>query len=421
MSLLVLLLPPRDRLGARGAGADGLPAARVPSEWSYVLSHDGRSVTTTGQAAVRLLPPAERLVLVLAEADVAWHRVNVPKAPPTRLRAALGGVLEDHLLEDDGALHLALGPDTVPGRLGWVAATDARRLTAALAALDDAGRPADAVVASAAPGAPRGHFHVGGDVDGATVADDDHPWLTLVRPDGVWCVRLAGGLVKARLPADALSGVRWSATPSAANAAEKLLSRAMPLMSDGGRALEAAQGNYNLMQFELAPRHRGSRALRDLGKQLLSREWRAVRWGLAALVGVQLVGLNAHAWQQRQALQAKREAMSTLLRTAHPGVKVVLDAPVQMLRETERLRAAAGRAGEGDLEALLGAAAQAWPDGLGPAQNLRFEPGSLTLAAPGWGQPQVQQFRDRLRAAGYGAEFAEGRVVVARAANRGAP
>jgi general secretion pathway protein L len=96
-------------------------------------------------------------------------------------------------------------------------------------------------------------------------------------------------------------------------------------------------------------------------------------------------------------------------------VRSVLDAPLQMQRETDRLRAAAGRPGESDYETLLGAAAAAWPDGAGPAASLRFENGRLTLTAGAWGEPQVRQFRDRLRGAGYMAEFADGRVVVALA------
>ena len=145
-----------------------------------------------------------------------------------------------------------------------------------------------------------------------------------------------------------------------------------------------------------------------------------MRFGVAALVLLQIVGLNAYAWQQGQALESKRVAMTVLLKTAHPGVRAVLDAPLQMQRETDRLRAAAGRAGAADLEALLAAAAAAWPDGVGPTQTLRFETGSLTLAAPGWAEPQVQQFRERIRANGYGADFAEGRVVVTRAGSKGA-
>jgi general secretion pathway protein L len=90
-----------------------------------------------------------------------------------------------------------------------------------------------------------------------------------------------------------------------------------------------------------------------------------------------------------------------------------------MRRETEVLRTAAGRAGDNDLEALLGAAASAWPDGLAPVQTLRFEPGRLTLAAPGWSDQQLGQFRDRLRPGGWVVEIAEGRVSLSRAVARG--
>jgi general secretion pathway protein L len=146
-----------------------------------------------------------------------------------------------------------------------------------------------------------------------------------------------------------------------------------------------------------------------------------VRVGLAAVVLLHVIGLNAFAWQQRQAISAKREAMTALLKSAHPGVRAVLDAPVQMQRETERLRAAAGRAGDNDLEALMGAAASAWPDGIGPAQSLRFEAGRLTLTAPGFAEPQLAQFRDRLRGLGFGVELTEGRMIIARRANDALP
>jgi general secretion pathway protein L len=101
-------------------------------------------------------------------------------------------------------------------------------------------------------------------------------------------------------------------------------------------------------------------------------------------------------------------------------VRAVLDAPVQMQRETDRLRAAAGRPGDADLEVLLAAAAAAWPDNQGPVQALQFEAGRIVLAAPGWGEPELAQFRARLRSAGYGAELAEGRITVARLPARGA-
>lgn len=93
----------------------------------------------------------------------------------------------------------------------------------------------------------------------------------------------------------------------------------------------------------------------------------------------------------------------------------MLDAPLQMQRETDALRAAAGRAGDNDLEGLLGAAAAAWPQGQGPVQGLRFEPGKLTLSVPGWSAAQVAQFRDRLRPGGWLVEGGEGQVSLSRA------
>ena len=414
MSTLVILLPPRERLTARAAGHEAAAGLRLPADWRFVFSADGRSVAQTGSAAAAQLPRADQCVLVLAEADVSWHLIAIPKAPAVRLRAALLGVMEEALLEDDEALHFALAADALPGRKGWVAVTHKPRLQAALQALENAGLSIERVVSASRPGpAARGHFYTEAGAEAAT------PWLALAAAEGVASLRLEGGLARALQPS-AGAGVSWTATPAASAAAERWLGAPLALMTDGERALEAAAAGLNLRQFDLAARHRGMRALREAVKRLRSSEWRAVRWGLGALVAVQLLGLNLQAWQQAQLLQAKRTAMVGLLKTAHPSVRAVLDAPLQMERETERLRAAAGRPGDNDLEALLGAAASAWPDQLGPTQTLRFEAGRLTVAAPGWAEPQLTQFRDRLRGAGYGADFSEGRVTVSRLNARGA-
>lgn len=412
MSVLALLLPARERLAARAAGADAAGSAvRLPTEWPFVFSTDGRSLAEQGSAAPALLPRADQVLLVLAEADVSWHRVNIPKAPAGRMRAALLGVMEEALLEEDDTLHFALGEGSVPGQPGWVAVTHRPRLAAALAALEAAGLGIERVVAAAAPvaeGQPaRGHFHT---VEPGTEAT---PWLTLARPDGVALLRLNGALARALQPE--AGAVRWTATPAAAAAAERWLGAPVALLTEAERALEAATGT-NLRQFDLAPRHRGTRALSEGAKRFLSAEWRPVRYGMLALLVLNLLGLNAYAWQQRQALVAKRTAMNELLKAAHPGVRVVLDAPLQMQRENERLRTAAGRPGDADLEALWGAAAAAWPDGQGPVQALRFEGGRLTLTVPGFGEPQLTQFRERLEGSGFTAELADGRLVFSRTA-----
>jgi len=456
MSLLVIKLPPRERLGARAAGNEPAPSLRLPTQWEYVLSADGRQPGPLRQSATALLPKADAVVLALAPSDVSWHRLLVPKAAPARMPAALAGVLEERLLDDEGAVHLALAPDAVPGREGWVAATHRPRLAAALAVLESAGLTVERVVSLMPPPGPalRGHFLLQGhapaaagsaldaaaeatdaaaeatDVAAATAAPNDgEPLLWLSREDGAWCLPLAAttlaglaGAMRASLPDDA-PGQRWTTTPAAALAAERYLGRPVPLQTEAEHLLEAAQGDLtsavNLRQFDLASRHRGLRAVGALGKRFFSAEWRLVRVGLVSLLALQLLGLNAYAWQQNQVLQSRRTAINEVLRTAHPGVQTVLDAPAQMAGETERLRAAAGRPGGADLEVALSAAAAAWPEGKGPVGNLRYESGRLTLAAPGWSAADVTAMRERLRPAGWTVELAEGRLTLARARSPG--
>lgn len=409
MSVLALVLAPRDRIAAQ-SGGDAGAGVRVPDDFSFVYSADGTVVTQVGRTAASLLPKADRVIVVLADADVSWHRIKVPKAPPAKLRAALMGILEETLLDDEGAVHLVLAPGGQPGRTGWVAVTHKPWLTAVITALESAGTDVEKVVPASAPVAqPVGHFFVDESGDG----NQGSIFLVFARKDGVNCVNLDGALAKG-LVVGAGELARWTATPAAAPHAERWLGTRVAVLTEAERAMLACRGATNLRQYELAPRHRGMRALRDVGRRFMLPEWRPVRWALVGLVAINLVGLNAYAWRQERALLHKREAMTETLRSAFPGVRAVLDPPLQMQREADRARALAGRMGDGDFEALLGAAAAAWPDGAAAAPTVRFEPGRLTLAATGWGEPQMKQFRDRLQATGLTAEFAEGRVTVAR-------
>jgi general secretion pathway protein L len=46
---------------------------------------------------------------------------------------------------------------------------------------------------------------------------------------------------------------------------------------------------------------------------------------------------------------------------------------------------------------------------------MRFEPGRLTLAAPGWSNEQIAQFRGLLRTTGWSVDVSEGRLTLSRA------
>jgi len=417
MSILVISLSPRPRLRSRNTDVAAPRASPADDGFDYRLSGDGFTLQTQGRCAAALLPKADSVIAVVSEVDIAWHRITLPKAPSARLRAALTGVLEEALLDDADATHLALAPDAVAGQPTWVAAVNRAWLRGELAALEQHRVFVDRVVPAAWPDAPpSGHFSEAGGsatVDGSGSVRQDVV-LNWSHADGVAILRLQGGLARALLPADLPPDARWTATPEVATAAERWLGLPVTVLSAGERALQATRTLWNLRQFDLAARHRGTRAARDVWRRWLSPGWRPVRYGLLALLAVQLIGLNAWAWHLRSELDAQRQTMVTVLQTTFPQVSAVLDAPLQMQREVDALRAAAGRPSAIDFEPMLLTAAAAWPESQPPVDNLRYESGRLTLAATGWSDAEIAQFRSQLRPAGWQVDSAEGRLSLSR-------
>ena len=440
MSMLVILMAPPPQ-------ADAAPPAE-PAVLDWLLTPDGQSLARQGRSAPAQMPRADSVVVLLPPGSVAWHRPVAPRAPAARLRAALGGVLEEQLLTDDDDTHLALAPRMVAGAPVWVAALHKPWLAGQLAALAAAGlvvdrlvpmsapvlaadgstladRPASpaagadsgapAAAAGAAASEPACHFFMRTDPGGSESA-----WLAWSDVDGALCLPLTGALARALLPRWQARGTHFSATPGAAAAAERWLGQPVAVRSDAEQALAAVRSRWNLLQFDLAPKRRSSLALGRLGRQWLSPAWRPARLGLVALLLLQVLGLNAMAWQQQRTLASQRAEMEALLRSSHPQVRAVLDAPAQMQRETAALRTAAGVPGAEDFEPLLAAADAAWPDGLPPAASLRYETGRLSLIAAGWAAPQIDQLRSRLQPAGWTVDNAEGRLVIRRAETGGA-
>ncbi len=410
MSVLVVIPPERDRSAAEASDA---AAVRLPADYGFVFSSDGQAAAQAGRAALAALPKADRTVLVMGDAEVSWHRVLCPKAPANKLRAALSGVMEDMLLDDDEQLHLALAPGGRGGQKSWVAAMHRPWLQAVINALEAAGHTVDKVVALSLPMAQTtGHFALSDE------SRRDAPLtLTLCRKDGVLALTCQGALARSMLPG-LNEGARWTATPNAAAAAERWLGERVAVLNEADRLLNAARSSCNLRQFSLASSARGWRTLKGLGQQFFSPAWAPLRWGLAALVGINLVALNAFAWSQNRELTARKSSMTALLQGSYPQVRTIIDPPLQMQRETERARAAAGRVGEADLETLLGQLASAWPEAAPPSGTLRFESGRLTVSAAGWSTPQVQTLKDRLAPMGVEVEAADGRLTVSRAVPR---
>jgi general secretion pathway protein L len=422
MSTLVIQLPSRQRLSSRSPAGSESEGSGLATEYEFVTTPDGLMMQLQGGTAASLLPKANTVIAVLGDADVSWHRITLPKAPAARMRAALVGVLEDALLEDAEAVHLAVAPQASAGQPTWIAAVDRRWLRNELATLEKADVFVDRVVPIAWPDEPPiGHF---AEIENGENGHSTHGIaLNWAHAEGVASVRLQGGLARALVPNPAPPGTRWSATPGAASAAEQWLGGPVPVMPPGERLLQAARSLWNLRQFDLTQRTRGARALRDSLRRFFSPEWRPVRIGVLVLAAAQILGLNLWALHQRSAIDAKRAEMRSLAKQAFPRVNdldIQRDPMLVVARETQTLRTQAGKPGDNDFETLLQAAASAWPGDRPPAENLRFEPGRLNFSANGWNDAQIEQFRSLLRPGGWQVDASEGRLTLSRAATRGA-
>ncbi len=411
MSTLLLFLPPRTRLRALGKAAS--EPARTPHEYDWALTTDDQHVHREGRSAATALPAADTVIAIPAESDVSWRRVELPRTG-RQMRAALAGKLEESLLDDPEALHFAVEPDAVGGDTAWVAITSKPWLAGHLAQLDAAHVFIERVAPLSWPDElPRGHFFESNGADAGGIS------LRWGHADGVATLPLQGGLARQFFAPGLVHAAQWTATPSIATSAERWLGTTVTVQTPAQRALGVIGSPWNLRQFDLAPRARGTRALRLLSRNLMRKPWQPVRWGLGALIVVQLLGLNLWAWHQKREIAARRDAVNATLTAAFPQVRAILDAPVQMQKQLDLLRASAGSIGEQDLEALLGAAATAWPADRPPAEALAFEPGRLTVSAQGWSPTQVDNFRSQLQSEGWQLDASEGKLTLSRASAQG--
>lgn len=380
----MLIVTPSDFSAAPPAG----PAAL----FDWATSGNGQQVADHGQGSASLLPRDDDVVLVLPPRAVSWHRVALPKVATARLRAALEGLIEDRVLSDVADLHFALEPGGRPGQTVWVAACQRAWLRGWLQALESAGRPASRIVPAlwplveyeavgAAPGTSRSFsLEVPSTIHWAH-HEGEQAWLGSASLLGVSCVPLrepgaagaghgmaASAVVNAlmppgaELPGDPGDFDVWLADPNVASLAERALQQRFELVARPAWLLRCAQSEWNLAQFDLslsAGARRSQRFRRMLRQWRSAPAWRPARWGLAALLGAHLLGLNAAAWHERSTLASKQQAVQQTLQSTFPQVTLVLDAPVQMQRELARLQQASGALSPGDLETLLAAIDQA--------------------------------------------------------------
>jgi general secretion pathway protein L len=391
-----------------------LPLEPATGMFDYVLTSDGRSAGGHDRAPVALLPRSTELVAVVPAQALSWHQVSLPKGSlkqgslggaidSPRLRAVLDGLLEDRLLEEPAELHFALQPEAPTDGPVWVAACNRTWLRAALAVLEAAKRPVARIVPECAPDGLRLQV----------LGTPEQPQLLSTSPQGVSLLPLSATTLAMAQASHAAhtEPVELVAEPAVAALAEQLAQRPVALQQSADRWLTSARGRWDLAQFDLSNSTR-SRAWKGLAAQatvwLQAPQWRAARWGLALLLLAQIVGLNAWAWKESSSLQAKRSTLTHTLTQTFPGVKVVVDAPVQMAREMVLLRQTAGATSPRDLEAMLSALGNTLPPQQA-ATALDFASGEARIKGlPTSNDPGIAQ---NLRTQGYSLR-AEGNLTI---------
>jgi general secretion pathway protein L len=379
-----------------------LPLATGPAaEYGWALwSSDGRKLRSQGSAVAALLPNSDELVLGVPAAALSWHRLTLPPGSMSgsvRLRSVLGGLLEDRLLDDPDTLHFALEPEARIGVPIWVAACNRNWLRDSVQALEATGRRITRISPEFAPrpaGDPPMLFAIGepddarlviSGVDGVAILPLDHTGLAL-----------AGSLPE---------GTNALAEPAVAELAESLLGYRVPIIKPATRWLQASRSEWDLAQFELASTGRaraGKKAAALLRTLWWGPRWRAARWGVLVLLLAQLVGLNAWAWKERSALDAKRAAARGILTQTFPSVRLVLDAPAQMAREVATLQQATGGVNSSDLEPMFAALANSLPPGKVPTV-IDFGAGQLRLRGLALQPSELDRVSSALASRGYSA------------------
>jgi general secretion pathway protein L len=376
-------------------------SASAATEYGWAdWSSDGRKLRSQGTAPAALLPTSDEVIVGVPSAAISWHQVTLPQgslSSTARLRSVLNGLLEDRLLDEPEALHFALEPGARADSPVWVAACNRLWLQGAVQALETAGRRVTRIVPEFTPrpaGVPSTLIAIG-------------------EPDAPLCV-VCGAEGVAMLPLDAAAlslagplppGSTALAEPAVAELAESVLGQRVPIVKPAERWLQATQSPWDLAQFDLAStgRARASKKAVAVARELWrAPRWRAARGGVLILLVTQLIGLNAWAWKERNALAAKRGAVRNVLTQTFPSVQLVVDAPVQMTREVAALQQATGGVTANDLEPMLGALAASLPPGRTPTA-IDFSGGQLRLRGLGLQPSETGKVTAALSSRGYNA------------------
>ena len=370
------------------------------TEYLHVRAGPGAATGHAQSATAARLPrDAGTVVAVVPAQALAWHTITPPPVGAARLAAALEGLLEERLLEDPAQSQVVYTPDgaaaAAQGQTLTVLVCQKAWLRQALAPLQAQGMVVSRIVPEWSPQAQAAPvLWVGGSPE-QVQAVACGPQGAMVLPPPPWSNAISATLNQPE--------AQLLCEPAMAAWVQQQFGRAPRMLSPGQRLWQAQQTDWDLAQGEWAQgrRQRWARFAHELALNLWQApRWRPARWGLLALLVLNLVGLQWMAWQQRQLQAQLQKDMAMLLTRSFPAVQVVVDAPLQMAREVQALQRAMGQPNAADLEPMLTSLARALPASA-QLSSVQYSPGELRWQAPAVTNDRIEAAREPLRQQGY--------------------
>ena len=385
MNKLVVLLP-----AAGQAESDRLQCWQVAADSSVqLLSLSVQEVAQTRAAHVTVLLPVPML---------SWHTVVLPAGVKpqgdARLLPVLHSLLEESLLEDPEQMHLALQPHAQAGQRMLVAACHKVWLGGWLQTMERAGIKVGRIVPQAAPDMLQSF---------AVCTEHAHSaWLSVLHQGLPLSVPMHSEISAVQ------SVSACHALPSTYKEAAKHLGADKVHLWNESEAVQWMLGT----QWDMAQHGFASNRLDRMRRQcssglqavLHAPQWRPARYACIALAAVMVVGLNTQRWMQQRVLQSKQAAIVQIAQTAFPQLQIVVDAPLQMQREVDGLRHAAGLQSASDFQPLAAAAGAALRASGLAVSAVEFSKGELLLRGLGASPQHLQALNQHLQKASYTAD-----------------
>lgn len=387
MSLLRIHIP--------SSWPDTEPDAPLP--WCNLDTRGER--LAAGSSTLANLPRAEACELVIPAEAVLLTRATLPRGSRRKMRQFLAYAIEDRLVAEPDAVHVAAGPTLDDGQTA-LAVVDKAWLARVLARLDGAGlRPRSAWPETLLPALPADGWVMVWDGRGGFLRSGEHAGMSLdggtsTQPPTALVLSVAEARAAAALPHHLLLRLREGASPPDIEAWSHVLGVAvevgvewMPLQLP-----DATHGGIDLLQGTFAPSGSG----RDW--------WPTLRLPLilAGLIALLQVGATTTEWwllsREKQQLQV---AMEERFREAFPDARAIVDAPLQMQRNLAELRGTAGQMSPSDFMPLLSRVAPALDaDSRGNLRAIRYEASQLSLDVAVTDQAAAENLLRRLTDAG---------------------